>query len=61
VHAVSLYCVEVADGFDAVVDQLWGACYHRLLLPSETLDFDFTDALVSNLMRGIRCETPDEK
>lgn len=44
-----------------VVDQLWGACYHRLLLPSETLDFAFTDALVSNLMRGIGCGTPDEK
>ena len=42
-------------------DQLWGACYHRLLLPAETLDFTFTDALVSNLMRGTGCETPDEK
>jgi hypothetical protein len=44
-----------------VVDQLWGACYHRLLLPSETLDLAFTDALVSNLIRGIGCETPDKK
>ena len=43
-----------------VVDQLWGSCYHRLLLPSETLDFAFVDALVNNLMRGIGCETSDE-
>ncbi|MGW2841451.1 TetR/AcrR family transcriptional regulator C-terminal ligand-binding domain-containing protein [Streptomyces sp. NPDC001493] len=37
-----------------VVDQLWGACYHRLLLPDETLDLAFADALIRNLMRGIR-------
>ncbi|WP_405458880.1 TetR/AcrR family transcriptional regulator [Streptomyces sp. NBC_00101] len=37
-----------------VVDQLWGACYHRLLLPDETLDAAFADALIRNLVRGIR-------
>ncbi|WP_327709596.1 TetR/AcrR family transcriptional regulator C-terminal ligand-binding domain-containing protein [Streptomyces sp. NBC_00464] len=37
-----------------VVDQLWGACYHRLLLPDEPLDTAFADALIDNLLRGIR-------
>ncbi|MGW0938726.1 TetR-like C-terminal domain-containing protein [Streptomyces sp. NPDC002666] len=37
-----------------VVDQLWGACYHRLLMPDEPLDTAFADALISNLLRGIR-------
>ncbi|MFF7360511.1 TetR/AcrR family transcriptional regulator C-terminal ligand-binding domain-containing protein [Streptomyces sp. NPDC008125] len=36
-----------------VVDQLWGACYHRLLLPDETLDVAFADALIRNLLRGV--------
>ncbi|WP_250008317.1 TetR-like C-terminal domain-containing protein [Actinoplanes sp. M2I2] len=36
-----------------VVDQLWGACYHRLLLPAEPLTADFADALLRNLLRGI--------
>jgi AcrR family transcriptional regulator len=35
------------------VDQLWGACYHRLLLPALPLDEAFTDALVANLVTGI--------
>jgi AcrR family transcriptional regulator len=39
---------------EVVVDQLWGACYHRLLLPAEPLGPDFVDALVRNLFRGIR-------
>jgi AcrR family transcriptional regulator len=43
------------------VDQLWGACYHRLLLPAKTLDLAFVDALVHNLLRGIGCEAPGEK
>ncbi|MFC1401171.1 MULTISPECIES: TetR/AcrR family transcriptional regulator [Streptacidiphilus] len=37
-----------------VVDQLWGACYHRLLLPDEPLDPTFADALITNLLRGIQ-------
>ncbi|MFF3639124.1 TetR/AcrR family transcriptional regulator [Streptomyces sp. NPDC002250] len=37
-----------------VVDQLWGACYHRLLIPDEPITEDFVVGLVSNLMRGIR-------
>ncbi|WP_240670579.1 TetR/AcrR family transcriptional regulator [Actinoplanes solisilvae] len=38
---------------EVVIDQLWGACYHRLLMPAEPLTTDFTDALLRNLMRGI--------
>jgi AcrR family transcriptional regulator len=41
---------------ESVVDQLWGACYHRLLLPDQPLTEEFADALVDNLFRGI---TPD--
>ncbi|WP_250029661.1 TetR/AcrR family transcriptional regulator [Paractinoplanes maris] len=37
-----------------VVDQLWGACYHRLLMPAEPLTTDFVDALLRNVLRGIR-------
>ncbi|MDG4796675.1 TetR/AcrR family transcriptional regulator [Micromonospora sp. WMMD1082] len=38
---------------ESVVDQLWGACYHRLLLPDEPLDHRFVDTLVDNLFHGI--------
>jgi AcrR family transcriptional regulator len=38
---------------EAVVDQLWGACYHRLLLPDQPLTHEFVDALVDNLFHGI--------
>ncbi|WP_205474424.1 TetR/AcrR family transcriptional regulator [Nocardioides sp. SYSU D00038] len=36
-----------------VVDQLWGACYHRLLLPGHDLDEVFVDRLLDNLLHGI--------
>ena len=38
---------------ETVVDQLWGACYHRLLLPDQPLTPEFVDALVDNLFHGI--------
>ena len=38
---------------EPVVDQLWGACYHRLLLPDQPLTDEFVDALVDNLFHGI--------
>ncbi|HWG26283.1 TetR-like C-terminal domain-containing protein [Actinospica sp.] len=41
---------------DAIVDQLWGACYHRLLLPvlpQHPVDTAFADALIANLFRGV--------
>ncbi|WP_210602262.1 TetR/AcrR family transcriptional regulator [Brevibacterium oceani] len=37
---------------DMLVDQLWGACYHRLLIPDAPLDEAFADALVLNALRG---------
>lgn len=35
-----------------IVDQLWGACYHRLLLPGEPITLNFADALVENALYG---------
>jgi AcrR family transcriptional regulator len=43
---------------EAVVDQLWGACYHRLLIPDQPLDETFTDTLVRQLLRGLRPDGP---
>jgi hypothetical protein len=37
-----------------VVDQLWGACYHRLLIPDEPITDAFVDGLIANVVRGIR-------
>ena len=39
---------------EVLIDQLWGACYHRLLIPDEALTEDFVDALVANLFRSVR-------
>lgn len=39
---------------EAVVDQLWGACYHRLLIPDEPLTDAFAATLVRQLMSGLR-------
>ena len=38
---------------ETVVDQLWGACYHRLLIPDQPLTKQFVDTLVDNLFGGI--------
>jgi AcrR family transcriptional regulator len=38
---------------ETVVDQLWGACYHRLLIPDQPLTPAFVDALVDNLFGGV--------
>lgn len=38
---------------EAIVDQLWGACYHRLLLAGRPLDEAYAARLVSNLLNGI--------
>lgn len=35
-----------------LVDQLWGACYNRLLIPDAPLDVRFADALVENTLMG---------
>ena len=41
-----------------VVDQLWGAIYHRLLIPDEPVTDEFVLALVSNLLDGIAQPPP---
>lgn len=38
---------------EAIVDQLWGACYHRLLIPNQPLDDAFVDSLLDNLFHGV--------
>jgi AcrR family transcriptional regulator len=38
---------------EVVVDQLWGACYHRLLIPDQPLTDEFAETLVKNLLYGI--------
>lgn len=42
--------------FEVVVDQLWGACYHRLLLPNLPITEKFASELVRNVLRGIRAQ-----
>jgi AcrR family transcriptional regulator len=46
---------ELRDDVDVrvVVDQLWGAVYHRLLVPDEPVTPEFVDAVVDNLFDGI--------
>lgn len=36
-----------------MVDQLWGAVYHRLLIPDEPVTAAFVTALVDNLLLGV--------
>lgn len=38
---------------EVLVDQLWGACYHRLLLPDQPLNVQFVHALVHNVLHGV--------
>jgi hypothetical protein len=47
---------QIRTGIDVqvLVDQLWGAVYHRLLIPDEPVTDDFIEALVNNLLDGIR-------
>ena len=35
-----------------LVDQLWGACYNRLLVPDAPLDEEYATALVNNALDG---------
>lgn len=46
---------QVREGVDpaTVVDQLWGACYHRLLIPDLGIDVAFADQLLDHVLRGI--------
>ncbi|QEO09668.1 TetR/AcrR family transcriptional regulator [Protaetiibacter larvae] len=38
---------------EVLVDQLWGAIYHRLLIPDEPVDEAYADVLIRNLFDGI--------
>jgi AcrR family transcriptional regulator len=46
---------QLRTGLDlaAVVDQLWGACYHRMLLFREPLETSMAKTLITNLLHGI--------
>ncbi|MET8032137.1 TetR/AcrR family transcriptional regulator [Streptomyces sp. NPDC005345] len=45
----------IRDGVDleTIVDQLWGAVYHRLLMPAQPLTTEFVDQLIDNLFQGV--------
>jgi len=47
---------QLAAGVDVqvVVDQIWGACYYRLLTEPDTVTTGYLDALVSQALRGAR-------
>jgi AcrR family transcriptional regulator len=45
--------IRAAVDVQVLVDQLWGAVYHRLLIPDEPVSADFADALIGNLFDGI--------
>ncbi|MFH8933992.1 TetR/AcrR family transcriptional regulator [Streptomyces griseosporeus] len=51
---------QIRDDVDVqvLVDQLWGAVYHRLLIPDEPVTDAFVTALVSNLIDGITPPSP---
>lgn len=38
---------------ESVIDQLWGACYHRLLIPDQPLTEDLARTLVAQVVRGV--------
>lgn len=44
---------------ETIVDQLWGAVYHRLLLPAQPLTTEFIDQLIANLFQGVAPASPD--
>jgi AcrR family transcriptional regulator len=45
--------IRSAIDVQVLVDQLWGAVYHRLLVPGLPIDDAFLAALVNNLLDGI--------
>ncbi|WP_432937347.1 TetR/AcrR family transcriptional regulator C-terminal ligand-binding domain-containing protein [Kribbella sp. CA-253562] len=38
---------------EVVIDQIWGACYNRLLVGDQPLTDDFARALVHNILHGV--------
>jgi AcrR family transcriptional regulator len=47
---------ELSADMDAqiLIDQLWGACYYRLLTEGDIVTKDYTDRLVDQALRGAR-------
>ncbi|CAL9331205.1 putative HTH-type transcriptional regulator [Streptomyces sp. enrichment culture] len=45
---------------ESIVDQLWGAVYHRLLMPARPLTAEFVDQLIANLFRGVSPDPHDQ-
>ncbi|GAA2683307.1 TetR/AcrR family transcriptional regulator C-terminal ligand-binding domain-containing protein [Streptomyces anthocyanicus] len=56
-HARELGQIRPEVDVQVLVDQLWGAVYHRLLIPDEPVDDAFVTALVTNLLDGV-CPRP---
>lgn len=52
-HAQQLGEIRPDTDVRVLVDQLWGAVYHRLLIPDEPVTPAFIDALVDNLFDGV--------
>lgn len=46
---------------DVLVDQLWGACYNRLLIPDNALDAPYADALVRATLIGAASDSYRER
>lgn len=44
---------------ETIVDQLWGAVYHRLLMPAQPLSREFADRLIANLLQGVAPDPAD--
>ncbi|MEV7405321.1 TetR-like C-terminal domain-containing protein [Streptomyces sp. NPDC091267] len=51
---------QIREGVDleVIVDQLWGAAYHRLLMPAQPLTKEFADRLITNLFQGVAPAAP---
>ncbi|MBT2410728.1 TetR/AcrR family transcriptional regulator C-terminal ligand-binding domain-containing protein [Streptomyces sp. ISL-12] len=45
---------------ESIVDQLWGAVYHRLLMPAQPLTAEFVDQLIANLFQGVAPDSHDQ-
>ncbi|MFJ1901381.1 TetR/AcrR family transcriptional regulator C-terminal ligand-binding domain-containing protein [Streptomyces sp. NPDC088115] len=52
-RAQQLGQIRAEADLETIVDQLWGAVYHRLLMPAQPLSRDFADRLIANLLQGV--------
>ncbi|WP_320775652.1 TetR/AcrR family transcriptional regulator [Streptomyces sp. CRN 30] len=59
--AVARRAGQIREGVDleTLVDQLWGAAYHRLLMPAQPLTTEFADRLIAHLFLGIAPDPAD--